>query len=155
MNRRVFLSALAALPTAWTFGLSRSPLAANTPPVVEPPEPPWPEDDLAHKPSVWVDRWNRAPRVPIWESADPVESQLLQAIHQGLRLHILTFGGTRHRREITPTLLFQSEGFPGRYLLAHCHYRSAARTFRVDRILRVTLVPPVSGVGVSDRQRTS
>ena len=83
---------------------------------------------------VWVARWKQAPRRPIWESSLPTEQHLLTAITRAEPLRIRYHGGGTPgaARLISPSLLFESEGYSGRYLAAHCHLRQAPRTFCVE-----------------------
>jgi len=94
--------------------------------------PPRLEDPFADP--AWFAKWKQAPRHPIWESDNSVENALLAAIVQAtpLRIRYLAGSDPGTNREISPALLFTSEGYAGHYLTAHCHERNAPRTFRAD-----------------------
>ncbi len=115
LNRRDFLCALPAVG-AWLGLVSRQ---------LEAPDP--------FRDPAWIARWKQAPRRPVWESPDPREQCLLAAIARGETLRIRYAGGRQpgSTRTISPSLLFESEGYVGRYLAAHCHARQAPRTFAV------------------------
>ena len=98
-----------------------------------------------------LDEWSQSPKVPIAASEDPVVKKLIQAAGASATVDIIYSdgAGARNRRSIKPMLVFETEGYPGRYYVrAFCHLRQAERNFRADRI---RFTDNIKAVGVGDR----
>lgn len=104
----------------------------------------------------WLEAWLRLPMQPVISESDlgadldhrcrKTALGILRGLGQGETLRFRYFGGSEpgSTRAVLPTLLFRkldpdladsdaaSQG--PLYLLAHCQTRSAARTFRLDRM---------------------
>lgn len=84
----------------------------------------------------WLEKWKRAPRIPLLESGDPVLQPLISAVENKSVLVFAYHGGRNPgaMRRTSPGLVFQCGEFPGTYLAAYCHTRQAERIFRADLI---------------------
>ena len=84
----------------------------------------------------WLEKWKRATREPVTESADTTLCRLVSAVENARAMDIVYYGGSTPgaRRRISPGLCFRVQGFNGIYLSGYCHLRNAERVFRVDLI---------------------
>jgi hypothetical protein len=84
----------------------------------------------------WLMRWRSAQRRPIWEPSGPLERALLAAIQSGQTLPIRYHGGSTpgENRDIAPALLFEVEGYHGRWVQAWCHRRGQQRIFSLFKL---------------------
>jgi predicted DNA-binding transcriptional regulator YafY len=125
-DRRSFLTttALSVLGGVWTAFIS---IGRAQAPRKLPPEEQWLED------------WQRASRLPVHESDDPVVGQFIEAARTGGHVEFDYVGGSEpiSSRQVSPGLVFRVEGFTGTYVAGYCNLRKAERTFRCDRILRL------------------
>ena len=77
---------------------------------------------------------------PAWPNDDiQLPTELGEAIYSGRRMHItyVDAGGERTSRWITPMQVLGLSDYI--YLQAFCHLREAERSFRLDRILDVSV----------------
>jgi predicted DNA-binding transcriptional regulator YafY len=121
MNRRDFFKQLAG--AAFANEAARS----------EPPSHPM-LDDCPE----WLRTWRLLPRFPVWESAEPAVTHLLQALHANAALSITYHGGSQpgRSRRFTPAGVFRvaEEDEAPLYVCGWCHERMAFRTLRLDRL---------------------
>lgn len=155
MNRRTLLTqffvSLATLPLRAASEAARNMLSspASSPKsshrAGESPAPPCSSGAAGHParamPQVdgqpdWLRHWQADQIIPILQSDCPIEQIILQGIPSQNTLAIRYDGGSSpgESRSISPILLFAKQNYSAHYLLAWCHQRKQARTFRIDAV---------------------
>jgi predicted DNA-binding transcriptional regulator YafY len=91
--------------------------------------------DLPPVDEIWLEDWQIAPRIPVVNSTNNAERQIIRAMRLGEPVSFLYYAGSNPGKmsRVRPSMLYRVEGFTGIYLTGYCEDRQDTRTFRMDR----------------------